>query len=76
MVSRLVSSEATFCILYAIGIVLSLLFILQDKIVISIVETIQEEMFMNSFYHELVHIEKGICIKICVCYLIVFYFFQ
>ena len=76
MVSRLVSSKATFCILYAIGIVLSFLFSSQDKIVISIVETIQQEIFMNNFYHELVNIEKGICIKIFICYLIVFYFFR
>ena len=76
MVSRLVSSQATFRILYAIGIVLSLYISSQDKIIISIVETIQQEIFMNNFYHELVNIEKGICINIFICYLIVFYFFR
>ena len=76
MVSRLVSSEATFCILYAIGIVLSLYISSHDRIIISIVETIQQEIFMNNFYHELVNIEKGICINIFICYLIVFYFFR
>ena len=76
MVSRLVASRATFHFLYAIGIVLSLYISSHDRIIISIVEKIQQEIFMNNLFHELVNIEKGICINIFICYLIVFYFFR
>ena len=74
MVSRLVSSRGKILSLYEGCRFLHSLIISPYRIIISIMETIYQELFIN-LYHELVHINQGICINVFICLISLFLLF-